>query len=89
MAWFDRRAPRDLYDIAALADAGHIDHAALHLVKQIVGYTPGTAMLERKVPRVVASAWKAELGHQLADAFTADHCLGRVRTALGALESND
>lgn len=89
MAWFDRRAPRDLYDLAALADAGHVDHAALDLVKKIAGYTPGTAMLERKVPRIVASTWQAELGHQLADASSAEDCLRRVRTALGALETDD
>lgn len=88
MAWFDRRAPRDLYDLAALADAGNIDDASLQLVKKIAGYTPGTAMLERNVPRVVTSTWQAELGHQLADASTADHCLSRVRAALRNLEAD-
>lgn len=88
MAWFDRRAPRDLFDLAALAKTGHIDHEAVSLVKMIAGYTPGTAMAETKVPRNVAAAWQAELGHQLANASTADHRLERVRTALRTLETD-
>ncbi|MFT5530772.1 MAG: putative nucleotidyltransferase [Candidatus Poriferisodalaceae bacterium] len=31
MAWFDRHAPRDLYDLFALAAAGYIDTAAVSL----------------------------------------------------------
>ncbi len=85
MAWFDRHTPRDLYDLAALAAAGHIDRAAVDLVKAIASFTPDTATLERRVPRTVESSWQAELGHQLADASTAEQCLARVRTALGSL----
>ncbi len=85
MAWFDRHTPRDLYDLAALADARHIDRAAVDLVKAIAGFTPGTSTLERRVPRAVQSSWQAELGHQLADASTAEQCLAKVRTALDDL----
>jgi predicted nucleotidyltransferase component of viral defense system len=89
MAWFDRHTPRDLYDIAALADAGHIDRVAVDLVKAIAGFTPNTATLERSAPRMVESSWQAELGHQLADASTAKQCLARVRIALDGPDPND
>ena len=84
MAWFDRHTPRDLYDLAALADIGHIDQAAVRLVRSIAGYTPSTA-LERKVPRPVESSWQAELGHQTRDLPSPDDCLNRVRRGLDRL----
>ena len=89
MAWFDRHTPRDLYDLAALADDGHIDSDAVNLVKNIAGFTPGTATLERRVPRVVKSSWQAELGHQVASTSSAEECHARVRDALGRLDLND
>lgn len=89
MAWFDRHAPRDLYDLAALANAGNIGHAAVNLVRDIAGFTPGTNTLERRVPRAVESSWHAELGHQLADASTAERCLDSVRSALNDLGRDD
>ncbi len=82
MAWFDRHTPRDLYDLAALADAGHIDKAALGLARSIAGFTPSTANLERAVPRSVVSSWQTELGHQASVLASADDCLARVRRAL-------
>ena len=88
IAWFDRRTPRDLYDLAALADAGHIDVTAINLVKQIAGFSPSQTTLEEQVPRTVESAWHAELGHQLANTSTAAHCLQRVRVALANLSSS-
>jgi predicted nucleotidyltransferase component of viral defense system len=89
IAWFDRRTPRDLYDLAALADAGHIDAAAIGLVKQIAGFSPSQATLEQRVPRTVESAWQAELGHQIAHTSSAEDCLTRLRVALRNLGSND
>ena len=83
MAWFDRHTPRDLYDLAALADEGHIDATAVRLVKAVAGFTPTPLVLQRTVPRKVESAWQAELGHQVADISTPSHCLERVRAALG------
>ncbi len=86
MAWFDRHTPRDLYDLAALADAGHIDLAAVVLVRSLAGYRPGTA-LERQVPRSVESSWQAELGHQASDLASPGDCLDRVRLALDRLDA--
>lgn len=82
MAWFDRHTPRDLYDLAALAEAGHIDKTAVTLVRPIAGFTPGGANLERTVPRSVASSWQTELGHQASDLDSPGDCLARVRAAL-------
>jgi predicted nucleotidyltransferase component of viral defense system len=82
MAWLDRRTPRDLYDLAALADAGHIDEAAAELVRSIAGYTPSAATLERTVPGSVVTSWQTELGHQASDLTSPDDCLTRVRAAL-------
>ena len=59
VAWFDRRTPRDLYDLAGLAglaDAGHIDAAATRLVRSIAGFTPRAATLGQKVPGTVVSS---------------------------------
>lgn len=83
MAWFDRQAPRDLYDLAALADAGHIDDAAVRLVRSIAGFTPSATTLGRRVPRSVESSWQTELGHQVSDLASPADCLDHVRTALG------
>lgn len=82
IAWFDRHTPRDLYDLAALADAGHIDEAAAELVRSIAGYTPSAATLERTVPRSVVSSWQTELGHQASDLALPEDCIARVRAAL-------
>ena len=84
MAWFDRHTPRDLYDLAALADAGHIDRDASDLVRSIAGYRPGSA-LERSVPRSVETSWQAELGHQASNISSPSECLDRVRLALDQL----
>jgi len=85
MAWFDRRTPRDLYDLAALADAGHIDRNAVDLVRSLAGYRPDSA-LERAVPRSVEASWQAELGHQASSLSSPGDCLDRVRLALDRLD---
>jgi predicted nucleotidyltransferase component of viral defense system len=82
MAWFDRRTPRDLYDLAALADAGHIDQAAVARVRAIAGFTPDTTTLERTVPRSVVASWPIELGHQVSDLASPEDCFAKVRAAL-------
>lgn len=82
MAWFDRNAPRDLYDLAALAIAGHIDAEATQIVRLISGYYPNRSMLGNKPPTTTTNTWKAQLGHQLSDTSTAQECFDLVRTAL-------
>lgn len=89
LAWFDRHAPRDLFDLAALADAKHIDRPAVDLVKTIAGFTPSAMTLDRHVPKIVESSWQTELGHQLADIPTAEECLAKVRSALDQLDQDN
>lgn len=86
-AWLDRRAPRDLFDLAALAEAGHIDHGALGLARSIIGFIPSPESLGQKVPKSVERAWQTELGHQLGNARSAVECLNVVRASL--LEASD
>lgn len=85
MAWFDREAARDLFDLAAQAEAGHIDTEALQLVRKIVGHRPTPTSLGRRVPKMVENAWQQELEHQLATTRTAADCFAILRTALGEL----
>ncbi|MCP4964187.1 MAG: nucleotidyl transferase AbiEii/AbiGii toxin family protein [bacterium] len=85
MAWHDRHTPRDLYDLAALARAGHIGHEATRVVKATAGFTPSSNTVERQVPRGVLTTWQAELGHQLADIMPPELCLTQVRDALDNL----
>ncbi len=82
LAWFDRFVPRDLFDLAALADSNHIDEAATTIVKKIAGYTPNRNTVGPKVPRQVADVWQDELGHQLANVRSPDDCLSALRDAL-------
>lgn len=82
LAWFDRHTPRDLFDLAALADASKIDRAAIERVKPIAGFTPSLASLELKVPPSVELAWESELGHQLANTRSPEECLSLLRACL-------
>ena len=87
LAWFDRGAPRDLFDLAALAEADHIDEAAVRLVRSIAGLAPDVATFGRSVPRSVESTWATELGHQTGDLPTAAACFERLSSALDRLEA--
>lgn len=82
MAWYDRHAPRDLFDLAALADADMIDRGALDLIGPIAGFTPSPTNLERTVPPSAIKAWQSELGHQVTEFRTAESCLETVRKGL-------
>ncbi len=86
LAWFDRQTPRDLYDLAALADTGHIDHAAAGLVRQIAGFTPNPASFGTRLPPTVATAWHTELSHQMTITRSAADCHATVRAALARLD---
>lgn len=62
-AWHDRQAPRDLYDLWALAQAGHVDHEAIDLYVRL-GPT-GRPPAEREFGETPSSArWSAALDHQ-------------------------
>lgn len=62
-AWLDRRAPRDLYDLAALAQRGHITPAAVQCVTRFgATSTPLTARLLGGPPS--EAHWQQALAHQ-------------------------
>ncbi len=81
-AWLDRSAPRDLFDLAALADHGHINNEAIRLTKQLTGASPAPGLFAAKAPKSVTRAWDIELGHQLGKLRSADECLSIVRDGL-------
>ena len=82
LAWFDRFAPRDLFDLAALADANYIDNRATLMVKEIAGFTPTAETTGTTVRKTVQNTWQNELGHQLADTRTPADCLSSLRNSL-------
>lgn len=85
MAWFDRQTPRDLYDLAGLAEGGYIGRAATDLVKTVAGFTPSPATFGTRLPPAVATAWPIELNHQMSLIRSADECHEIVRLALTQL----
>lgn len=86
LAWFDRFAPRDLFDLGALAEANYIDTTATQMVHKIAGYTPNPQTVGTSVRKSVVDTWQEELGHQLADTRTAAGCLMTLRQALAQLD---
>lgn len=62
-AWHDRRAPRDLYDLWGLAEAGHIDARALALYARLgpTNRPPEPSMFDRVPSR---HDWAVALAHQ-------------------------
>jgi predicted nucleotidyltransferase component of viral defense system len=81
-AWIDRRAARDLFDLAALARLGALTAEAVDLAETALEYRPRAAML-RLTPQ---GNWHAELANQIADPGTPHACLSEVVTALTALQ---
>ena len=81
MAWHDRGAPRDLIDLAALADIGAITSVALDLTQHVSGTRLGAVILDQKLPPAVLRMWDAELMHQLQDPPTPQNCLARLVSA--------
>lgn len=82
MAWLDQSAPRDIYDLAALAEAGYIDTTALESVEQIVGYRPTATMIGNVGMNTVRAAWETELDHQLTNPRSLDECVALACQAL-------
>lgn len=61
-AWTDRRAPRDLYDLWALATRGDVDADALVLFARYGQFTDAKRISFDHLPD--EDAWHAALGHQ-------------------------
>ena len=81
-AWSDRHAPRDLYDLAGLAESGTLrDPDVGRIFKQTMGVPIMMADFER-VPSATANAWNTELAAQVGALRSHDECLAHVRAEL-------
>ncbi|MEU4540116.1 nucleotidyl transferase AbiEii/AbiGii toxin family protein [Streptosporangium sp. NPDC023825] len=80
-AYLNRFAPRDLADLAELANRGMIDAEAIALARRVIGWAPSPRMFS-SVPSGTTNSWEVDLAHQLAALPDPDDCLRRVRTAL-------
>ena len=78
MAWHQRQAPRDLFDLAALAEIGAITAVALDLTEHVSGTRIGSRVLDQKLPPRVLSEWNTQLAHQLEQPKSAEACLRQV-----------
>ncbi|TSD63585.1 nucleotidyl transferase AbiEii/AbiGii toxin family protein [Aeromicrobium piscarium] len=80
-AWRDRRAPRDLYDLWALADAGHVTAESLDLYVRM-GPTGQPSTSGDFVDLPSDGAWSAALAHQCRIQVDAPTAARRVSEAL-------
>jgi len=78
-AWIDRRAARDLYDLAALARRGALNADAAALVNEVIGYPVAPHFFDR----VGDLNWQRELAHQMPALPPMRTCLAGVRAAYG------
>lgn len=74
LAWFDRGAPRDLFDLDALSQVGEVTRNGRELVSELKGFPLTKGMLNRRI----AGLWHEELAHQTKLDKTEDECLQRV-----------
>jgi predicted nucleotidyltransferase component of viral defense system len=79
-AWFDRRAPRDLWDLWALAEKRLITRAGAELFARHgpIRWPPQPFMFDRAPSE---QDWRRQLAHQTQLTVTADHALQVVRDA--------
>ena len=71
LAWFDRGAPRDLFDLAGLAGVRDVPPAARELINKLKGFELTEKMLDRKI----SGLWQEELAHQTRLFTTQEECL--------------
>lgn len=79
-AWIERRAPRDLYDLWALAERGLItpEAVAVFVARGPFGQPPGEWVFAAGIDE---RDWRSALGHQTRLSIRADHALAVVRKA--------
>lgn len=84
-AWHDRRAPRDLYDLCALASRAAVDGTAADLFARLgpTGRTPKAWMFD-SAPS--AADWATQLGGQTRVTVAPDQALAVVRDAWASVE---
>lgn len=83
LAWCDRAAPRDLFDLAGLARRGAFTEAAGDLFRQVgpTNRRPDAALFTRLPDD---NAWQAALAHQTARVGSPQAAAALVRTAVAA-----
>jgi len=79
-SWNDREAPRDLYDLWALARAGYIDVNASEVFGRWGAYTSASKVSFTRLPS--AAEWSASLKHQCIPAVTPEEAADKVRHAI-------
>ncbi|WP_250445208.1 nucleotidyl transferase AbiEii/AbiGii toxin family protein [Actinotalea sp. C106] len=86
-AWMDRHAPRDLYDLWALAEQARIDTDAVEVFTRCgpQGRPPASWVFTAAPDE---TAWRRALGHQTRLRVTAEEALESVREAWRAAGSN-
>ncbi|MGH9023726.1 MAG: hypothetical protein ACRDV9_11630 [Acidimicrobiia bacterium] len=84
MAWAERHAPRDLADLAALAELAAFDAASIDLVRDMGGWRPPGAEFDQ-LPTATRAAWTVDLAHQMVAVPDPDECLTAVRAAWATL----
>ena len=81
-AWSDRRAPRDLFDLAGLAAAGILQEPDVErIVTAMWGHAISAADIDQ-LPSLTTDAWETELRAQVGSLPSADECMDQVRQAL-------
>lgn len=82
-SWNDREAPRDLYDLWALARLGKIDAEASEVFSKHGSYTSVSKVSFTRPPS--DGAWEAALGHQCIPAVTPAEAASIVQEAIAQL----
>lgn len=60
LAWFDRSAPRDLFDLGALSMVGPVTSTARSVIREVLGHELSVAMMKKSLP----GDWQSQLAHQ-------------------------
>ena len=81
-AWVDRSAPRDLYDLWALAKAGFVDREAKDLFSRFGQYTSPRRVQFDQIP--TREEWESALSHQCIPRVAPDEAASTVRAAWAA-----
>lgn len=79
-AWADRATPRDLYDLAGLAERGHVSREAHELLRKVDGIGAVPEYFHR-VPTSTQARWEEALAHQTQSPGDPRRCLDVVRAA--------
>lgn len=74
LAWIDRGAPRDLFDLGGLARVREVPPAARELIRELRGFELSEMMFNRKI----SGLWREELAHQTRLSTTEEECLAIV-----------